>query len=92
MISGACGGGRYVRTVGLEAARHNVQINLIAQNWTPEGRYRISGTRGSRPQVMLQFRDEYPMLGLGYDILVINFDDLGGEPGEGFELHKCDRG
>ena len=23
----------YVRTVGLEAARHNVQINLIAQNW-----------------------------------------------------------
>ncbi len=23
----------YVRTVGLEAARHNVQVNLIAQNW-----------------------------------------------------------
>lgn len=23
----------YVRTVGLEAAKHNVQINLIAQNW-----------------------------------------------------------
>jgi 2-keto-3-deoxy-L-fuconate dehydrogenase len=23
----------YIRTVGLEAARHNVQVNLIAQNW-----------------------------------------------------------
>lgn len=23
----------YVRTVGLEAAKHNVQVNLIAQNW-----------------------------------------------------------
>jgi len=23
----------YVRTIGLEAARHNVQVNLIAQNW-----------------------------------------------------------
>lgn len=23
----------YVRTVGLEAAQHNVQVNLIAQNW-----------------------------------------------------------
>ena len=29
----------YVRTVGAEAARHNVQINLIAQNWVENPAY-----------------------------------------------------
>jgi len=29
----------YVRAVGLEAARHNVQINLIAQNWVENPAY-----------------------------------------------------
>ncbi len=29
----------YVRTVGLEAAPHNVQVNLIAQNWTENPAY-----------------------------------------------------
>lgn len=29
----------YVRTVGIEAARHNVQVNLIAQNWVENPEY-----------------------------------------------------
>lgn len=29
----------YVRTAGSEAARHNVQINLIAQNWVENPQY-----------------------------------------------------
>jgi len=29
----------YVRTAGAEAARHNVQINLIAQNWVENPEY-----------------------------------------------------
>jgi len=29
----------YVRSVGVEAARHNVQVNLIAQNWVENPSY-----------------------------------------------------
>lgn len=48
--------------------------------------YRISGERGSHAQLTFQFIDSFPLIGLSKDLLVINLDKLGVEPGQRFEF------
>jgi len=53
----------------------------------PDGHYRIHGRRGSHTQFTLQFLDHYPLIDLGKDLFVIEFDAIGIAPGEAFELY-----
>lgn len=52
-----------------------------------DGIYRVHGVRGSHVQLTLQFIDSYPMIGLGRDLLVIDFEQLGILPGQAYELN-----
>ena len=52
----------------------------------PSGVYRISGTRGSHERFTLQLLDAYPLVGLSKGLMVIDFDELGVEPGDAFEV------
>lgn len=50
----------YVRSVGVELARENVQINLIAQNWVENPAY-YPPTRLQDPAFQARVRAEVPL-------------------------------
>jgi len=51
-----------------------------------EGRYRISGKRGSHALFTLQILDAYPVIALGKNLAVIDFDALGVRAGADFSI------
>ncbi|SNT17812.1 hypothetical protein SAMN06295912_1535 [Sphingomonas laterariae] len=53
----------------------------------PGGAYRIYGRRGSHADLSFQIIDQYPIVGLGKNLMVVRPDDLWGEPGEDFEFY-----
>lgn len=53
----------------------------------PEGAYRIYGRRGTHADLSFQIVDQYPIVGLGKNLMVIRPEDMGVEPGEDFEFY-----
>lgn len=53
----------------------------------PEGVYRIYGQRGTHADLSFQILDQYPVVGLGKNLLVIRPDELGAKPGQSFEFY-----
>ena len=51
-----------------------------------EGRYRITGKRGSHALFTLQILDAYPVIALGKNLAVIDLDALGIRTGEDFSI------
>ncbi|WP_162854687.1 hypothetical protein [Sphingobium estronivorans] len=53
----------------------------------PGGAYRIYGRRGTHADLSFQVIDQYPIVGLGKNLMVIRPDDRGARPGEDFEFY-----
>jgi hypothetical protein len=53
----------------------------------PDGVYRVYGQRGTHADLSFQILDQYPVVGLGKNLLVIRPEEFGVKPGQSFEFY-----
>ena len=52
----------------------------------PDGVYRVYGQRGTHAELTFQVLDQYPIIGLGKNLMVVQPDQHGAKPGKRFEF------
>lgn len=53
----------------------------------PDGVYRVYGQRGTHSELTFQILDQYPIIGLGKNLMVVQPDTQGAKPGKSFEFY-----